>query len=128
MLPHIVDSDTITADVIAVCGSIAVDNATADYGVSYRSLLYLVRVDAEYVLRQNDYVSKLTDFERPLVSLCKLGVCAGLRVGSDGFFNSDLLFGNPPAGIFAIDSLTSDRRVNTENGRKRRYIPIRAER
>src|SRR5918992_2143405 len=96
--------------------------------MDYGGLLYLVRGDAEYVIGQNDYVGELADFERALVALRKLRVGARLRVRPDGLFDSDLLFGDPPARILAIDSPASHRRVNAEDGRERRHVPIRAER
>src|SRR5436305_13574377 len=83
--------------------SLAENDAPADDGINYIRLLYLFRGDAEEVLREHSDVRELARGERAFVALGELGVGARRGVSAEGFFNGDLLFGNPAARVAPIN-------------------------
>src|SRR3954468_15388468 len=108
--------------------SVAINDLAVHYGPYNPRPGDLIGRHFEDILGKNNEVGEFATGNRAFFLFGEFGVSRPNRVRADRFFDRDLLFGNPAAGILAIEGLARHCRCDALHGVERRDRPIRPER
>src|SRR5258708_36468710 len=78
---------------------------TIDYRAKDRGRGDLLRIDSQKILIEDDKIREVPGHEATQPVLLEPGISIRRRVSNEGSFDRDPLFGQPAAGIGAIDGL-----------------------